>query len=351
MNEGCTGSDQEQRLPAAAGLTARESPRTQPTGGVALSLCGDREPRSVGASPPTAQPSRKTPRPTPTSSRFPSSDPSASQDPLSPRGSSAWPCRAEGLREKLRLTVTPGRGEEGANLDAPPLPASNGQHRPELPRPGVEPRFAPPSAPPRATPSATLSGLPRAPPLTLPRPAPRPGATPRAPLPPPPACPTTRLWLRVPYLPLLAVPVLTLRQKGALSAPSTLFFLPPWPSCTPVLRIDQQGVMEKNESGECSGPAPPALGPDLALHPTGPCPGPTPPRALLWPRAPLALSRPPHPAEGGLPWPRAPLGPTLAPRPPDLSREPRETPATVTREGPCADPSRLPRGKGRVGSS
>lgn len=44
-----------------------------------------------------------------------------------------------------------------------------------------------------------------------------------------------------------AVPVLTLRQKGALSAPSTLFFLPPWPSCTPVLRIDQQGVMEKNE--------------------------------------------------------------------------------------------------------
>lgn len=163
------GSDQEQRLPAAAGLTARESPRTQPTGGVALSLCGDREPRSVGASPPTAQPSRKTPRPTPTSSRVPSSDPSASQDPLSPRGSSAWPCRAEGLREKLRLTVTPGRGEEGANLDAPPLPASNGQHRPELPRPALRPaqrpapchaqrhtlRPAPRPAPHPATPRAT----------------------------------------------------------------------------------------------------------------------------------------------------------------------------------------------------
>ena len=43
-----------------------------------------------------------------------------------------------------------------------------------------------------------------------------------------------------------AAPVLNLRQKGALSAPSTLFFLPPRPSRTPVLRIDQQGVMEKN---------------------------------------------------------------------------------------------------------
>lgn len=32
-------------------------------------------------------------------------------------------------------------------------------------------------------------------------------------------------------------------------------------------------------------------------------------------------------------------------------REPWETPATVTREGPCVDPSRLPRGKGRAGSS
>ena len=44
-----------------------------------------------------------------------------------------------------------------------------------------------------------------------------------------------------------AAPVLNLRQKGALSAPSTLFSLPPRPSRTPVLRIDQQGVMEKNE--------------------------------------------------------------------------------------------------------
>ena len=69
------------------------------------------------------QPSRKTPRPTPTSSRFPSSDPSARKDPLSPPGSSAWLCGAAGLREKLRVTVTPGRGEEAANLDAPPLPA------------------------------------------------------------------------------------------------------------------------------------------------------------------------------------------------------------------------------------
>lgn len=195
------GSDQEQRLPAAAGLTARESPRTQPTGGVALSLCGDREPRSVGASPPTAQPSRKTPRPTPTSSRFPSSDPSASQDPLSPRGSSAWPCRAEGLREKLRLTVTPGRGEEGANLDAPPLPASNGQHRPELPRPGVEPvapRPAPrlrasPSASPRPAPRPVPRPAPHSPACPAPRPspchaprhAPAPRPAPRSPLPPP----------------------------------------------------------------------------------------------------------------------------------------------------------------------
>ena len=38
----------------------------------------------------------------------------------------------------MRVSVTPGLGEEGADLDAPPLPASNGQHRPELPRPGVE---------------------------------------------------------------------------------------------------------------------------------------------------------------------------------------------------------------------
>lgn len=44
-----------------------------------------------------------------------------------------------------------------------------------------------------------------------------------------------------------AAPVLNLRQKGAPSAPSTLFFLPPQPSRTPVLRIDQQGVMEKKE--------------------------------------------------------------------------------------------------------
>ena len=76
--------------------------------------------------------------PTPTSSRVPSSDPSASQDPLSPPGSSAWLCLTAGLREKMRVSVTPGLGEEGADLDAPPLPASNGQHRPELPRPGVE---------------------------------------------------------------------------------------------------------------------------------------------------------------------------------------------------------------------
>lgn len=100
------------------------------------------------------------------------------------------------------MTVTPGRGEEGADLDGPPLPASNGQHRPELPRLGVEaaaprpspravhtpqpaphraqpPRLAQRLAPPLVPPGATLPACPAphpspATPRTAPRPAPRP---------------------------------------------------------------------------------------------------------------------------------------------------------------------------------